>query len=155
MPKAVGSAEEQLEHFLAKFTPEICALAKRVLVKMRKRLPGAVELVYDNTYALVIGFAPSEKASDAIFSVALYPRWINLFFLDGAVLPDPGGLLLGTGKRVRHIKVPDEKLLDEPAVRELMDDAVELAGAEFVSGRPRKMMIRMVAEKQRPRRPAK
>jgi hypothetical protein len=154
MPKAAATAEKQLDQFLAKYTPEIAALGARVLAKMRKRLPGAVEMVYDNTYALVIGFGPTERPSEAIFSVALYPRWINLFFLDGAVLPDPKGLLIGTGKRVRHIKVPDEKLLDNPGVRELMDDAVELAGASFGGG-PGKTVIRMVAEKQRPRRPKK
>jgi hypothetical protein len=54
---------------------------------------------------------------------------------------------------VRHIKVPDEKLLDDPGVRELMDDAVELAGASF--GGPRKIVVRMVAARQRPRRPKK
>src|SRR6516225_3921481 len=108
MPKAAtASPEKQLEQFLAKYTPEIAELGTRVLAKMRKRLPGAVEMVYDNTYALVIGFGPTERPSEAIFSVALYPRWINLYFLDGAVLPDPKGLLVGDGKRVRHIKVPD------------------------------------------------
>jgi hypothetical protein len=144
--------KQQLESFLAKFTPEIAALAKRILVKLRKRLPGAVEMVYDNTYALVIGFAPTERPSDAIFSIALYPRWVNLFFLDGAVLADPKGLLVGNGKRVRHIRLTDDKLLDDPGVRELMDDAVELAGASFPGGRG-KIVVRMVAEKQRPRRP--
>src|SRR5215471_13512401 len=111
-----STAEKQLQSFLAKFTPEIAALAGRILAKMRKILPGAVEMVYDNTYALVIGFAPTERASDAIFSIALYPRWINLFFLDGAVLPDSKGLLVGSGKRVRHIRLVDEKLLDDSGV---------------------------------------
>ena len=61
--------------------PEIGALAKAILGKMRKRLPRAVELVYDNYNALVIGFGPTERASDAIFSIAVYPRWVSLFFL--------------------------------------------------------------------------
>jgi hypothetical protein len=147
------TAEKQLAAFIAKFTPELAALAGRVLAKMRKRLPGAVEMVYDNTYALVIGFSPAERPSEAIFSIALYPRWINLFFLDGAVLPDPNGMLAGSGKRVRHIRLLDEKMLDAPGVKELMKDAVELAGASFKSGTAGKIVIRMVAEKQRPRRP--
>ena len=47
---------------------------------LRAAAPGAIELVYDNYNALGIGFAATEKASDVIFSIALYPRWINLFF---------------------------------------------------------------------------
>ena len=47
---------------------------------MRARLPGATELVYDTYNALAIGFGPSEKASDAIFSIVLYPRYVTLFF---------------------------------------------------------------------------
>jgi len=54
---------------------------------MRARLPGAVELVYDNHNALAIGFGPTERASDAVFSIALFPRWVSLFFLRGRTSP--------------------------------------------------------------------
>jgi hypothetical protein len=39
------------------------------LAKMRARLPGAVELVYDNYNALAIGFGPTERTSEAVFSI--------------------------------------------------------------------------------------
>jgi hypothetical protein len=58
---------------VAKYTPEIGALAQEGLDKMRARLPGAIELVYDNYNALAIGFSPTERTSDVIFSIALYP----------------------------------------------------------------------------------
>jgi ABC-type uncharacterized transport system permease subunit len=69
--KRTESPEAQLETFLAKYTPEIAGRAKAALQKMRKRLPGAAELVYDNYNALVIGFAPGARPSHAIFSIAL------------------------------------------------------------------------------------
>ena len=81
--------EIQLDAFLDKYTPPVATLARACLAKMRARLPGAVQLVYDNYNALAIGFGPSERASEAIFSIALYPRWVTLFFLQGAALPDP------------------------------------------------------------------
>ena len=56
----------QLSGFLAKFSPEVRAVAKAALATMRKRLPGSVELVYDNSYALVIGFGPNDRPSDAL-----------------------------------------------------------------------------------------
>jgi len=73
--------EEQLESFLAKFTPEVAALTRVILAKMRERYPTALELVYDNYNALAIGFGPTERASEAIFSNAVYPKWVSLFFL--------------------------------------------------------------------------
>jgi hypothetical protein len=122
---------------------------------MRRCLPGAVELVYDNYNALVVGFGPNERASEAIFSIALYPRWINLFFLDGVSLPDPEGLLQGNGKVVRSITFQDAGILDQPALRALMDEALKRAGVPINRKDPRRMIIKSVSSKQRPRRPTK
>jgi len=120
---------------------------------MRARLPGAVELVYDNYNALVIGFGPTERASDAVFSIALYPRWVNLFFLYGATLPDPHGVLKGSGKQVRSIMIKNPAELDKPEVRDLMDAALERADPPINPKEKRRMTIRAVAAKQRPRHP--
>src|SRR5258705_10135072 len=115
------SPSAQLAGFLAKFTPEVAALARAALATMRTRLPGAIELVYDNYNALAIGFAPTGRASDAVFSIAVFPRRLILCFLQtGAQLPDPDGLLQGTGKRVRHIALESPRVLDTPAVCALM-----------------------------------
>jgi hypothetical protein len=149
------SPEKQLDFFIDKYTPEIAALARRLLARMRARLPGAVEFVYDNYAALAIGFGPTERPSDAVFSVVLYPRWTLLYFLQGAVVPDPAGRLKGSGKVGRHLVVHDDAVLDDPEVRALIDDALELAAVPFDRKRERKLLIRAVAEKQRSRRPAK
>ena len=69
--KAAASSQKQLDSFLARFTPELATLGRRALVKMRKRLPNAIELVYDNYNALVIGFGSSERPSDRFFDRAL------------------------------------------------------------------------------------
>ena len=60
-PTSAGSPKQQLDSFLAKFTPEMASFARRALVQMRKRLPNAIEMVYDNYNALVVGFAPNER----------------------------------------------------------------------------------------------
>jgi hypothetical protein len=151
--KRTESPELQLEKFLAKYTPEMAGLAKAVLIKMRKRLPGAVEMVYDNYNALVIGFCPGERPSDVIFSIAVYPRWVNLFFAHGKGLRDPEKLLRGSGSRVRSIVLNSAGTLDHPAVEDLIAEALERAVVPFDFTRKRKLTIRAVAEKQRPRRP--
>src|SRR5471032_2233845 len=97
------TASQQLADLFARCPPELVKTAKAARARLSQRLPGAVEMVYD-TYALVIGFSPTERPSDAIVSIAIYPRWVNLFFLQGAHLPDPEGVLEGSGNHVRFIR---------------------------------------------------
>lgn len=153
--KRTDSPEAQLEGFIAKYTPEIAGLAKAALVKMRKRLPGAMEMVYDNYNALVIGFCPGERPSEAIFSIALYPRWVNLYFLQPRGLRDPEKLLKGSGSTVRRIVLESAGTLDDPAVVALMEEALERAVVAIDKVGKRRLLIRAIAPKQRPRRPPK
>ena len=144
--------DAQLRAFLARYSPPIAKRARAILRKMRERLPGAIELVYDNYNGLVIGFGPSERASEALFSVVVYPKYVRLFFLDGADLPDPGGLLEGSGKVVRSIVVDDETTLSRPAVEALMVEAIARTDVPFARGAKRRTVIRSVLKKTRPRR---
>jgi hypothetical protein len=146
------SPEQQLAAFLARFTPEISSLAKSILSKMRQRYPTALELVYDNYNALAIGFGPSERASEAIFSIALFPRWVSLFFLQGAGLSDPNKIMQGSGNVARHIRLPSASTLDEPAVRALMREAVANAKVQFDPSGMHRLIIKSISAKQRPRR---
>src|SRR5947209_14374237 len=136
-----ASPQQQLDFAIDKFTPEVAALARRVLARVRQWVPGAVEFVYDNYYALAIGFGPTERPSDAVISVVLYPRWVHLYFLQGAVLPDPAGRLKRSGKVGRHLVLYDDALLDDPEVRGFIKDAVALADTPFDPKRPRKLLI--------------
>jgi hypothetical protein len=144
---------QQLGMFLAKFEPRVAAYARAALTRLRKRLPGATEIVYDNYNALAIGFGPSDKASEAIFSIAVYPRWVSLFFLQGAKLPDPHGLLKGTGTKVRHIVLTEPTVLEEPRVKSLVSAAMLSAKKPIDPGQRRRLIIKSVSAKQRPRRP--
>lgn len=155
-----ADATAQLDSFLAKYSPEIEAFARRTLAKMRKLVPGAIEMVYDNFNWLVIGFGPSERPSEAIFSIVLPPNAVTLCFLQGAELPDPAGLLQGSGNVVRNIRlytsgVKDAKVLDNPEVLSLINVALNRAKVPMPAGARRKLIIRAVAAKQRPRRSEK
>ena len=151
--KTNKSPQDQLDAFLDKFTPEVATTARHCLKKMRARLPGAVQIVYDNYNALAIGFGPSERASEAIFSIVLYPRYVTLFFLQGARLPDPKKVLHGSGKIVRHIQLEGATDLDQAAIRELMAVALKSAKVPIDRKASGGLAIRSVSAKQRPRRP--
>jgi hypothetical protein len=147
--------EQQLQKFLAKYDPAIVAQAKKALGKMRKLVPGAVEMVYDNYNALVIGFAPGDRPSQAVFSIVLYPRYIGLCFLHGKGLPDPAKRLQGSGKQVRWVRLESPATLDEPEVRELINVALNRAKVPIDPRQRRRLVIRSISKKQRPRRPTK
>jgi hypothetical protein len=146
--------KRQLDSFFAKYDPAIAAFGRRVLVKLRKRLPGAVEMVYDNYNGLVIGFGPNDKASLAIFSIVLFPRWVTLCFLQGAGLPDSHGRLKGQGSVVRHIRLEDLSVLDDPEVQSLMNLALHRAKVSLDPKNRRQLIIKSISAKQRPRKPA-
>ena len=145
------SAERQLDEFLSRYTPAVRAVAEGALAKLRAQVPGAVQLVYDNYNALVIAFGPTEITSDVVFSIALYPRWVSLFFTHGATLPDPKKLLRGGGTRVRSIVLENADDLDEPAVRALMKAALKARPID--PRRESRLVIKLIAQNQRPRRP--
>ncbi|MGA8576537.1 MAG: DUF1801 domain-containing protein [Candidatus Cybelea sp.] len=149
---AEPAGRKQLDSFVARFSPEIAKRARAALATMRKQLPGAFELVYDNAYALVVGFGPSERPSAALFSIAVYPQKISLCFLYGVDLPDPEGLLQGSGNRVRHIRIEDEKTLEKRSVRALMKAAIEAAGNPYKGIGRGRTIVRAVSAKRRPRR---
>ena len=116
-------------------------------------MPGAVELVY-RTYALVVGFGPNERPSDALFSVVAYSNHVSLCFIYGALLDDPQKLLSGSGNQVRHIKLlPDASVLDRPGVRALIRQAIESSDVPFNPKRRRQLVIRSVSSKYRNVRP--
>ena len=144
---------EQLEGFIAKFSPEVAAVARKTLARMRKRLPGALQLVYDNYNALAIGFGPTERASEAIFSIALFPRWVSLFFLQAKGLPDPDQVLRGSGNVAKHIVLPTAAALYLPAVKALMLEATERAKVPFDPNGTHRLIVKSISAKQKPRRP--
>ena len=147
------SPEARLEEWIARYSPEVAQVARAVLARMRARLPGAVQLVYDNYNALVVAFGPGERTSEAVFSVALYPRWVSLFFLHGAGLPDPQRRLQGSGNQVRSVVLHSAEDLDDPAIQALMHAALERAPRAIDPAQPGRMVIRSVSARRRPRRP--
>src|SRR4051795_8159418 len=129
-------AQAQLDTFIDKFTPEVAALTRALLTRAKVRIPGAQILVYDNYNALAIGFGPSDKAGQAILSLAVMPRWVTLCFLWGAGLPDPHGLLKGDGSRVRHVRLHTPEALDDPRIEALVAAALAQADRPLDAAEP-------------------
>lgn len=147
-------AAAELEQFLRRYDPAVAADARHALKVLSRRFPTATRIVYDNYNALVVGFGPDDKASDAILSIAVYPKYVTLFLLQGASLADPNALLKGSGSKVRHIKLQPISLIETPEIGALIDAAVINAARPFPRGGEGPLIIKSISAKQRPRRPA-
>ena len=149
------SPERQLSEFIAKFEPDMGRLIREARAKVRRFMPKAFELVYDNYNFFVIGFGPSEKTGEAIISLAAQAKGLSLFFLQGAKLPDPHRLLQGSGKVVRSIRLKSADELDDPKIRQLINAALTLAKTPIGANGRHTLIIKSVSNKQRPRKPAR
>jgi hypothetical protein len=145
---------KQLAGFIAKFDPAIAKLVRSARSVLRKRYPTAIELVYDNYNALAIGYSPTERTSDVLFSLAVYPRWVDLYFMYGRSLPDPEKLLQGSGKQGAFVRLEDLSVLDRPAVKALLAAAVDDSDVPLPKQGKGHTVIKSISVKQRPRRPA-
>jgi hypothetical protein len=145
------AAESKLRAFIAKFDPSHQTLIRAVRRAMRRRFPGAFELVYDNYNFFVIGYSPTERPSDSVISITANSKGVGLCFIQGAKLPDPDHLLRGSGNQTRSIGLPSTAPLETSPVRALLDAAEAEARVPF-AGRKTHLVIRSVSAKQRPRR---
>jgi len=152
-----SDAEEQVASFIDKFDPAHRALIRGARKALRRRLPAANELVYDNYNFFVIGYSPTERPSDTIVSLAAGANGAGLAFpYCGATLPDPHKLLLGSGSQNRFIRLESAATLARPEVEALVAAAVARARAPLAEKGKGRLIIRSISAKQRPRRkPAK
>lgn len=143
---------KQLAAFIAKFDPKAQALIRAVRRAVRRRLPTANELVWDNYNFFVIGYSATERPSDSILSIAAGASGVGLSFYRGSTLPDPKGILLGEGKQNRFIRLASASVLDRPEVEALIAAAVKQARMPFAKSGRGRLIVRSVSKKQRARR---
>src|SRR3954452_4476546 len=151
---ATASASSQVASFIAKFDPANAKLSRTCRTAMRKRLPTANELVYDNYNFLAIGYSASDRASDCVVSLAAGANGVALSFYYGATLPDPDGILLGNGNQNRFVRLPTAAMLGEPAVERLLRAALAQAKTPMPDSGRGRTIVKSISAKQRPRRAA-
>ena len=153
-PTATESPAKQLDGFIAKFEPAEGKLIRQCRAEIRRLLPTAVEIVYDNYNFFVIGYCATERPSSCVVSIAAAANGVGLSFYHGATLPDPQHLLLGSGKQNRFVRLPSVDTLRSPGVLALIDAAVSQADPPLIPKGGGHTIIKSVSEKQRPPRRA-
>jgi hypothetical protein len=156
VPKTTPDAEKQLQGFIEKFEPKHQALIRAMRKALRKRMPSANELVWDNYNFFVVAYSGTERPSDSIVSIAAAANGVGLSFYRGATLPDPQQILLGSGVQNRFLRFESAKTLLVPDVDALINAAIAQAKTPFPTKGKGKLIIRSISAKQKPRRkPAK
>jgi len=143
--------EKRLSGFIDKFEPANAKLIRQCRVELRKLMPTAIELVYDNYNFFVIGYCTTPRASDCIVSIAA-ANGVGISFYQGATLADPDGLLQGSGKQNRFIRVPGIQTLRSPEALALINAAIAQAKVPLPLAGAGRTVIQSVSSKQRPRR---
>jgi hypothetical protein len=117
LPSAVRR-DPRVEAWFDEITDPFRLMVQPWFVRIRTRGPDVRELLHDGCPTACIG--------DAAFAyVNAFSAHANIGFFHGAKLPDPGGLLEGTGKRMRHVKLRFGAEVDQEALADLIDHAYE------------------------------
>ena len=106
--------EADVDRLLDEHSPELGAIERALRATIRREFPDAVEQVdFGNK---LIAFGHTMKIRGLLFAIIAHKSHVNLQLADGADLPDPDGLIEGTGKRIRHVKIRSVEAASSPAV---------------------------------------
>lgn len=108
---------------LAEHEPAVAEAARAVQRVLTESLPNAATQFDAGDGLLAIG--TSTKMRDFLFALIPHRAYVNLQLVDGVDLPDPTGIVEGTGKRIRHVKVRSAEAASSPAVRAIIRAQVE------------------------------
>jgi hypothetical protein len=105
-----------IEHWMDGHRGELGVIARRWFEAMRKCGEDVRELLHDGHPTACVGEA-------AFAYVNAFTAHVNVGFFRGAELADPAGLLEGTGKRMRHVKLRPGSDVDSAALTRLIETA--------------------------------
>lgn len=144
------SPSAQLTAFISRFPPQIVAMSKKCLPKLRRALPGANQIVYDYANSVVVSFSMSERGYEAIVAIAISAQRIQLYF--DKSIPDPKGLLEGAGSKVRSVTVNAASELDHGDIHALIKAAIKNSGVAPSGSGKGSMIIQSESKKKKPRK---
>src|SRR5437867_6275124 len=105
-----------IEVWMREHSGELGAIAQRWFEVMRACGDDVRELLHDGH--------PTACVGDAAFGyVNAFTAHVNVGFFRGAEIDDPAGLLEGTGKFMRHVKILPGQIVDAAMLRKLIDTA--------------------------------
>jgi len=141
-----------LLQFLSPYDRPIADLALAVRAMVLEQAPSAIETMYDAYNAVALGYSFTGRLKDGFCHVAVYGGHVNLGFNRGADLPDPRGVLEGSGKQIRHIRIQHRDDLAKPWLRKYVRAAIRQVGGPLTPDREGYSVVKAIyPKKRRPR----
>lgn len=148
--------EAQLRSYIGRLDPKNQKVLRAVRAALRQRFPTANELAYDYSSHLVIGYSPTDRGIDAIVAIAARSTGVSLYFNQGPRLPDPNGILRGSGKQTRFVELEAARRLAHPDVEALIAATMDQAKIPLPAKGKGRLVIKSAAAKKRAaRKPVK
>jgi hypothetical protein len=121
---------DQLLEFLAPYDLKVGELALALRDMVFNEAPQANETLFRG-YAVSLSYSFTSRWTQGFCHIVVYQKHVNLGFNRGAQLPDPKGLLEGSGKLIRHIRVDAPGDLKKPYLVGFLRSAIRLSKAEL------------------------
>jgi len=154
MPRSTQpSPSAQFSALVSRFPPGTVALVEKCMPKLRRALPGANQIVYDYAKSVVVSFSMSERGYEAIVAMAISAAGVQLYF--DKSIPDPQGLLGGSGTKVRSVTVESASALDRGDIHALIEAAKKHSGATIARTGANPMIIKESSKKPKAKKVAK
>ncbi len=115
--------DERLKIFLANYDKPIVNQVMKLRKVLSANLPGIIEQV--DLPARMIAYVYGQKYSEMICTLIPSKTGVKLGFYMGLNLPDPEHILEGTGKISRYVQIKSDEIIESPAVKSLVINALE------------------------------
>ena len=116
--------DKNTEDFLSNYNDEVIHHALKLRSILFSKLPGIIEQV--DISAKMIAYCYGQKYAELICVLIPSKKGLKLGFNRGVDLPDPEGLLKGTGKISRYIEIKSEDQITSMAVKTMIGEALQL-----------------------------
>jgi len=119
----------ELLDFLRRHDPAVRSVALGLRAVVLEEMAPCHEYIFAMRHTVVLLYGPTDHViEDCVCMIGVYRKHANLQFTQGTELDDSFGVLQGTGKRMRHIKVKSVSDLDRPEIRAYLRQARTQAG---------------------------
>ena len=145
----------ELLEFLYRYDPGVQLLALGLRKVVHEEMAPCHEYIFEMRSKVVLLYGATERViADGICNIGVFARHVTLGFPRGAELEDPAGVLQGTGKAMRHIRLKTLSDLDQPEIRRYLRQARKRAGLKRRRDRTAGEVVTRVKPKSPARPPA-
>jgi hypothetical protein len=121
MEGGAAKLADAVDDFFAGYPPEPRAISRKLRTMARRAMPGANEILFASQNH--VAYSTGQSRAGTIVYICPLKDYVRLGFMFGTSLPDPQGMLVGEGKRLRHVKVWHAQDADDPALEQLVEAA--------------------------------